>query len=73
MADDLGVQPVYAPAPLVRGEVLEEYPRLAEILDPVFERLTLETLQELNGRVQVGGEPANAVARDFLEREGFLN
>ncbi|MGO4842176.1 ABC transporter substrate-binding protein, partial [Rhizobiaceae sp. 2RAB30] len=30
------------------------------------------TLQQLNGRVQVGGEPAKAVAEDFLKQNGFL-
>jgi len=72
MEDDLGVQPVYAPAPLVRAEVLAQYPQIEEILNPVFEKLTLETLQELNGRVQVGGEAASGVATDFLTREGLL-
>lgn len=72
MEDDRGVQPVYAPAPIVRAAVLEEHPQISEILNPVFETLTLETLQELNGRVQVGGEAASAVARDFLVREGFV-
>lgn len=72
MADDMNVQPVYQPAPLVRAPVLEEYPQLPELLDPVFGQLDLETLQELNGRVQVGGEPASAVAEDFLTRKGLL-
>lgn len=73
MEDDLGVQPVYAPAPIVRASVLERHPELPEILEPVFQRLDLETLQTLNGRVQVGGEAASAVARDFLVENGFLN
>lgn len=73
MEDDRGVQPVYAPAPLVRAEVLEEYPQIAEILEPIFAALDLETLQTLNGRVQVGGEAAGAVATDFLQSNGFLN
>ncbi|MGJ3265340.1 MAG: glycine betaine ABC transporter substrate-binding protein OsmF [Salinarimonas sp.] len=72
MEDDRGVQPVYAPAPLVRAAVLEEHPQIEEILNPIFESLTLETLQELNARVQVGGEAASGVARDFLVREGFV-
>ncbi|MEM8569284.1 MAG: ABC transporter substrate-binding protein [Pseudomonadota bacterium] len=66
MADDLSVQPVYEPAPLVRGEVLEQHPEIEGLLAPVFAALDLVTLQELNGRVQVGGEPAEAVAADFL-------
>ncbi|WP_372424029.1 glycine betaine ABC transporter substrate-binding protein OsmF [Salinarimonas chemoclinalis] len=72
MEDDMGVQPVYAPAPLVRASVLEDYPQIPEILNPIFESLTLETLQALNARVQVGGEAASGVARDYLTREGFV-
>lgn len=70
--DDQGVQPVYQPAPIIREEVLTEYPQIEELLKPVFEALTLEVLQDLNGRVQVGGEPAAAVATDFLTQNGFL-
>lgn len=73
MEDDKGVQPVYEPAPIVRAEILEEYPAIAEILNPIFTGLDLETLQELNGRIQVGGEPAEAVARDYLTTAGVLD
>lgn len=68
MADDKGVQPVYAPTPIIRAEVLAEYPAIADVLNPIFAGLDLVTLQELNGRIQVGGEPAEAVARDYLSR-----
>lgn len=70
--DDKGVQPVYAPAPIIREAVLTQYPQIAELLQPVFAKLDLKTLQTLNGRVQVAGEPANAVALDFLKTNGFL-
>lgn len=73
MEDDKAVQPVYQPAPIVRAEVLEAHPRIAEVLEPVFASLTLQTLQTLNGRIQVGGEPAAAVARDYLTQGGFLD
>lgn len=72
MADDKAVQPVYQPAPVVREEVLTEYPQIPGILDPIFSGLQLTTLQELNGRIQVGGEPAAEVARDYLTRAGVL-
>ncbi len=72
MTDDKAVQPVYQPAPVVREAVLAEYPRIADLLAPVFARLDLATLQDLNGRVQVGGEPAAAVAADFLARAGVV-
>ncbi|MBD0413209.1 glycine betaine ABC transporter substrate-binding protein OsmF [Oryzicola mucosus] len=72
LEDDKGVQPVYQPAPIIREAVLKEHPNIAELLKPVFEKLDLVTLQDLNGRVQVGGEPAKAVAEDFLKSNGFL-
>jgi osmoprotectant transport system substrate-binding protein len=73
MEDDKAVQPVYQPAPIVRAEVLEAHPRIAEVLEPIFASLTLQTLQTLNGRIQIGGEPASAVAQDYLTQAGFLD
>ncbi|MFC4257652.1 ABC transporter substrate-binding protein [Marinobacter lacisalsi] len=67
MEDTLGVQPVYQPAPIVRAEVLETYPEIRDVLQPVFESLDLETLQRLNGQVAVNGVPAETVARDYLD------
>ncbi|KEQ08200.1 glycine betaine ABC transporter substrate-binding protein OsmF [Pseudorhizobium pelagicum] len=72
LEDDKGVQPVYQPAPIIREEVLKQHPEIETLLQPVFEKLDLETLQDLNGRVQVGGEPAKAVAEEFLTQNGFL-
>jgi len=73
MTDDKGVQPVYEPAPVIRSETLKEYPQVAEVLNPIFAGLDLATLQELNGRIQVGGEPAAAVAKDYLTKTGVLD
>ncbi|WP_018237407.1 ABC transporter substrate-binding protein [Ensifer sp. BR816] len=72
LEDDKNVQPVYQPTPIIREAVLKENPNIEALLKPVFEKLDLVTLQELNGRVQVGGEPAKAVAEDFLKKNGFL-
>jgi osmoprotectant transport system substrate-binding protein len=72
LKDDKGVQPVYQPAPIVREAVLKAHPEIESLLKPVFAKLDLVTLQQLNGRVQVGGEPAKAVAQDFLKQNGFL-
>jgi osmoprotectant transport system substrate-binding protein len=73
LEDDKSVQPIYQPAPLVREAVLMEYPQIEGILAPVFASLDLEALQEMNGRVQVGGEPAAQVAHDFLLSKGFVH
>ena len=72
LEDDKGVQPVYEPAPIIREAVLKANPQIEELLKPVFAKLDLKTLQELNGRIQVGGEAAQAVAIDWLKQNGFL-
>ncbi|HEY7643625.1 MAG TPA: ABC transporter substrate-binding protein [Hyphomicrobiales bacterium] len=72
MEDDKSVQPVYQPAPIIREAVLKQHPQIEAQLKPVFAKLDLATLQTLNGRVQIGGEPSKAVATDFLKKNGFL-
>jgi osmoprotectant transport system substrate-binding protein len=71
--DTLGVQPVYQPAPLVRQEVVAEYPELRELLNPIFEGLDRETLQALNSAIAVEGRPAPQVAEEYLTEQGFLD
>ncbi len=73
LADPKGAQPVYEPAPRVRGEIIDQYPEIAGILDPVFETLDLETLQTLNAKIAVEGQNATAVAKEYLILKGFLN
>lgn len=70
--DDKNVQPVYAPAAIIRESVLKENPKIADLLKPVFQSLDLKTLQGLNARVQVGGEAAKSVAADYLKSKGFV-
>jgi osmoprotectant transport system substrate-binding protein len=72
LEDSRNVQPYYRPAPIVRQEVLDEYPEIESILSPVFESLDLETLQTLNARIAVQGENASQVAEDYLTSNGFL-
>ncbi len=72
LEDDKGAQLVYWPTPIARQEITDRYPEIATALKPVFEALTLEKLQELNGRIQANGESAEAVADDFLKSGGFL-
>lgn len=73
LQDDKSIQPFYQPAPIIREDTLKQYPEIAELLEPVFAKLDLLTLQNLNGRVQLGGEPAKAVAADFLKENKLLN
>ena len=70
--DPRGAQPVYQPAPIIRGEVYDNYPEIAEILEPVFKSLDLVILQTLNGKIAFEGQDATDVARDYMTTKGFL-
>jgi len=72
MEDPKGVQPVYAPSPLVREEVLKRHPAIATILAPIFKSLNRPTLQMLNARIQLEGQDPRKVASDYLQSKGFL-
>ncbi|MBL8325118.1 MAG: ABC transporter substrate-binding protein [Rubrivivax sp.] len=72
LEDPKGVQPVYAPAPVVRAEVLAREPRIATVLAPLFKLLDAPTLQRLNAQIALEGRDARQVARAFLEAQGLV-
>lgn len=72
MQDPKGAQPVYAPAPLIREDVLKRHPVIATVLAPIFKSLDTETLQQLNARIQLEGVDARKVAGDYLRSQGFI-
>ncbi|EOW1328689.1 glycine betaine ABC transporter substrate-binding protein OsmF [Klebsiella aerogenes] len=72
LSDPKGVQPIYAPAPVVRDAVLKAYPQMAQWLEPVFASLDEKTLQKLNASIAVEGRDAKSVAADYLQQKGLL-
>lgn len=72
LTDTKGVQAVYEPAPVVRAATLEKYPQIETLLAPAFASLTLETLQDLNAKVQIEGQDARTVAKAYLTGKGLL-
>ncbi len=72
LEDTKNVQPVYAPAPIVREEVLKKNPKIADALAPVFKLLDRPTLQALNAKIQLDGQDAKKVAAEFLKSKGLL-
>ena len=72
LSDPKGAQPVYQPAPTVRGEVLKKYPEIAKLLAPVFKGLTLPVLQNLNKQIDLDGKAPAEVAQTYLANKGFL-
>lgn len=72
LEDPENVPPVYLPTPVLRGELLEQYPELETMFKSVFDSLTLETLQTLNAKVAFNGEDAKVVADTYLKEKGFI-
>lgn len=72
LTDPKGVQPVYAPAPVVREEVLKAYPEMPQWFEPVFKALDEKTLQELNAQIAVEGLDAGKVASQWLKEKGLV-
>jgi osmoprotectant transport system substrate-binding protein len=72
LEDDKGAEIVYAPAPVIREDVLQKYPQIGAWLDPVFASLTVETLQRLNAEIAVDGQDAAVVAASYLKSKHFL-
>jgi len=69
--DPLSIPPVFEPSVIVRAEVLEKYPEIKEIIEDVFETLTLENLQIMNKKVIVDGLSPKDVAKEHLVEEGL--
>ncbi len=72
LSDPKGVQPIYAPAPVIRASVLQQYPDIATWLQPVFSKLDEKTLQQLNAAIAVDGQDASQVAKQWLQQNKLL-
>lgn len=70
--DPKGIQPIYAPAPVVRAATLAQYPKITTVLEPVFKTLDGLTLQRLNAKIAVEGQDAKKVSADYLKTKGFI-
>lgn len=71
LSDPKGVQPIYAPTPVVREAVLKAYPEIGQWLQPVFASLDEQTLQQLNAQIAVEGLDAKNVAAAYLKQKGW--
>lgn len=72
LEDDLGFFPPYFAAPVVRQELLDEDPAIADTLNQLAGLIDDETMAGLNLQIdQEGDEPAD-VARTFLEEQGII-
>ena len=72
LEDTRHAEPVYAPAPVIREASLASHPEIKDILKPVFAKLDLASLRDLNEKVAVEGADPSAVAREFFRAQGLL-
>ena len=72
LEDTRHAEPVYAPAPVIRETMLASYPEIGAILMPVFARLDVAHLRDMNEKVAVEGEEPSGVAREFFREQGLL-
>jgi glycine betaine/choline ABC-type transport system substrate-binding protein len=72
LEDDLGFFPPYYAAPVVRQELLDEDPAVADVLNSLAGLLNDQTMAGLNAQVDVDGEEPEDVARAFLEEQGLI-
>jgi osmoprotectant transport system substrate-binding protein len=73
MKDTKKIFPFYYPAPVVRSDVLEKYPKLEKVLNSVSKELDVETMRELNGKVDLDQEDPEDVAKEFLQKKGIVD
>ncbi len=67
LIDDKQMWPPYYLAPVVRDDVLEEHPDIADVLNKVSAALDTETLTSLNAKVDVEKREYEEVAAEFWE------
>jgi osmoprotectant transport system substrate-binding protein len=72
MEDPKSIWPFYYPAPVVRSNVLEQNPKMEEVLKSVSESLDAETMRRLNSQVDIEQEDPEDVAAEYLQEKGIV-
>jgi len=72
LEDDKSFFPPYHALPLVRKEILEEYPELEDVLYQLDGMIDEVTMQIMNGKVDNDGLMVEVVAKEFLEESGLI-
>ncbi|GGB06913.1 ABC transporter permease/substrate-binding protein [Puia dinghuensis] len=73
LEDDKKIFPPYYAAPVVRSEVLRNYPELAPVLNKLAGRINDSIMTLLNYRAEYLNQPPDRIARDFLESAGLYH
>jgi osmoprotectant transport system substrate-binding protein len=72
LQDDKGYFPAYAMTPVVRKQILDANPKLADILNSLSAKLDDATMARLNASVDVDKKTVEDVAQGFLKQQGLV-
>ena len=72
LVDNKGFFPFYNATPVVRKEVLDAHPALAEQLNVLSAKIDTAKMAEMNKQVDIDQIPIAKVAADFLRAEGLM-
>ena len=72
LEDDKHFFPSYNVTPVVRKDVLDSHPGLAEALNQLTPLITDDAITEMNKRVDIDHQSPQQVARDFLNSKHML-
>ena len=72
LKDDKHYAPWYNLTPVVRKEILDKYPKIADALNALSAKLNDETMAKLNASVDVDKKTVEEVASGFLKSNGLI-
>lgn len=72
LKDDKDFFTTYYGGTVVRTEILEQHPELAEVLEKLTGMITDEEMQAMNYEIEVRERDESDVAREFLQSKGLL-
>jgi osmoprotectant transport system substrate-binding protein len=72
LKDDKNYAPPYNMTPVVRKEILDKNPKLAEPLNALASKLNNENMARLNASVDVDKKTVEDVAHGFLKEQGLI-
>ncbi|UOK73703.1 glycine betaine ABC transporter substrate-binding protein (plasmid) [Ancylobacter polymorphus] len=72
LKDDKGYFPTYAMTPVIRKQVLDANPQLAEILNGLSAKLDDATMAKLNASIDVDKKTVEEAAASFLKQQGLI-
>jgi len=72
LKDDKHYAPPYNLTPVVRKEILDKNPKIADVLNAISAKLNDETMAKLNASVDVDKKTPEEVAEGFLKSNGLI-